>query len=56
MECTRECMVCLSDDVKKKKGHFIYNRGRAILIATGVKLLDTKYKFYGFSGDLIETI
>ena len=41
---------------RKKKGHFLYIGGRAVLIATGTKLLDTKYTFYGFNDDLIETI
>ena len=41
---------------RRKKGHFLYIRGRAILIATGTKLLDTKYTFYEFDADLIETI
>ena len=31
-------------------------QGRAILITTGTKLLDTKYAFCGFNDDLIETI
>ena len=26
--------------------------GRAVLIATGTKLLDTKYEFNGFNGNL----
>ena len=29
---------------------------RAILIATGSNLLDTKYKFYEFNDDLSDTI
>ena len=41
---------------KEKKGHFLYIGGRAILIATVTKLLDTKYAFYGFNDGLIETI
>ena len=41
---------------KRKKGCFLYIGGRAILITTGTKLLDTKYVFYGFNDDLIETI
>ena len=55
-----ECMVCLNEDAKKKKkkkkGHFLYIGGRAVLLATGAKLLDSKYEFYGFNDDLIETI
>ena len=49
-----EFMECLNEDAKKK--HSLYTRGRAILIATGSNLLDTKYKFYGFNGHLRETI
>ena len=41
---------------RRKKGHFLYIRGRAVLIITSTKLLDTKYAFYGFNDDLIETI
>ena len=45
---------------KKKKRLLLYIRGRAILIATGANLLDTKYNdtkynFYGFSDDLRDT-
>ena len=50
-----EFMECLNNDVWKKKGHFLYIGGRAILIATSVNLLDTKHKFYGFD-DLRDTI
>ena len=50
MECPKE------DTKKKKKGHFLYIGGRAIQIHTGSNLLDTKYKFYGFNGDLRDTI
>ena len=32
------------------------HRGRAVLITTGTNMLDTKYVFYGFNDDLIETI
>ena len=44
-------MECFNKDAykMKKKGHFLYIGGRANLIATGTKLLDTKYAFYGFS-------
>ena len=38
---------------EKKKGHFVYIGGRAVLITTGTKLLDTKYAFCGFNDDLI---
>lgn len=41
---------------KRKKGHFLYIGGRAVLIATGANLLDTKYEFYGFNDDLKDTI
>ena len=41
---------------KKKKWHFLYIGGRAVLITTVTKLLDTKNVFYGFNDDLIETI
>ena len=33
-----------------------YVRGRVVLIATGTKLLDTKYEVYGFNDDLIVII
>ena len=36
--------------------HFLYSWNRAVQIATGSKLLDTKYEFYGFSDDLKDTI
>ena len=35
----------------EEKGHILYIRNRAILIATGANLLDTKYEFQGFNGD-----
>ena len=41
---------------RRKKGHFLYIGGRAVLITTCTKLLDTKYLFCGFNDDLIETI
>ena len=41
---------------KKKIGHFLYIGDRDNQIATQAKLLNIKYEFYGFSGDLIETI
>ena len=41
---------------RRKKGHFLYIGGRAVLIATGANLLDTKYEFYGFNNDLKDTI
>ena len=41
---------------KRKKGHFLYIGGRAVLTGTGTKLLDTKYELYGFNDGLIETI
>ena len=51
-----EYKECLNEDAKKKKGHFVYIRGRAVLIDTGAKLLDTWYEFYGVNDDLIEAI
>ena len=36
--------------------HFLYIEGRDDQIATSTRLLSIKYEFYGFSGDLIETI
>ena len=50
-------MEYLNEDVKKK-GHFLYIRGRAVLIATYAKLLDTntKYEFCGFNDGLRDTI
>ena len=41
---------------RKKKGHFLYIGGRAVQIATGANLLDTKYEFYGVNDDLKDTI
>ena len=41
---------------KKEKWHFLYIRGRENQITNRTKLLNVKYKFYGFSGDLIEPI
>ena len=54
-------MEYLNEDAKKKikkkrKGPFLYIRGRDYKIATSAKLLDTKYKLYEFNDDLIETI
>ena len=51
-----EFMECLNENTKKKKGHFLYIGGRAILFTTGSNLLDTKYKFYGLNDDLQDTI
>ena len=42
--------------MRRRKKLILYNRGRDNQITTGAKLLDIKYEFYGFSGDLIETI
>ena len=39
-----------------EKGHFLYFRGTAILIATSAKLRDTKYELYRFNDDLRATI
>ena len=51
-----EFIRCLNEDAKKKKGHFLYIGGRAVLIATGSILLDTKYEFYELNDDLRDTI
>ena len=52
-----ECMECLNKDVKeKKKGQILYIMGGDDEITTNAKLLDIKYKFYEFSGDLIKII
>ena len=51
-----EFIECLNKDAKKKKGHFLYIRGRAVLITTVANLLDTKYEFYRFNDDLRDTI
>ena len=49
-------MDCLNKDVKKNDTSCTSLEGdRAILIATSVNLLDTKYEFYGFN-DLRDTI
>ena len=49
---------CLKEDAKKnkKKVFFLYIGTRAILIATGANLLDTKEEFYGFIDHLRGTI
>ena len=39
----------------KKRDTLPYNRGSYALLTTTAELLDIKYKFYGFGGDLIET-
>ena len=49
-----EFMECLNEDAKKKT--LLYIGGRAVLIVTGAKLLDTKYEFCGFNDDLRGTI
>ena len=51
-----EFMECLNEDMKKKKGHFLYIGGRAVLITTVSNLLDAKYKVHGFNGDIRDTI
>ena len=35
-------MECLNGDAKKEKEHFLYIRGKDILIAISANLLDTK--------------
>ena len=42
--------------IKKKKVHFLYIGGRAVLMATGANFFDTKYEFYAFNDDLRDTI
>ena len=54
-----ECMQCLNEGAQKKKNMMLsahQEYGRATLIATDAKLLDSKCKFYGFNDDLIEII
>ena len=51
-----EFMECLNKDAKKKKNTFSTSDSRAVQIATGSNLLDTKYEFYGFSDNLRDTI
>ena len=41
---------------RNRMWHFLYIRGRAVLIATGPNLLDTKYKFYRSNDNLRDTI
>ena len=41
---------------RKKDTSSLYIGGRAVIIATGAILLDTKYEFYGFDDDLKDTI
>ena len=41
---------------KKKEKTLSVHWGKAVLIATGSNLLDTKYEFYGFNNDLRDTI
>ena len=50
-----EFMECLNKNAKKKDT-FCTSGGRAVQIATGSNLLDTKYEFYGFIDDLRDTI
>ena len=52
-----ECLECLNEDAKKKKrGQIPYIRSGDGQITTSAKSLDIMYKFYEFSGDLIEII
>ena len=51
-----EFTECLNEDTKKEKGHFLYIGGRAVQIAIGSNLLDTKHEFYGFNDDLRDII
>ena len=41
---------------RRKEDTFCTSGGRAIQIATGSNLLDTKYELYEFSDDLRDTI
>ena len=51
-------MECLNEDAKKeeKKDALCTSGGRDDQIDSGAMLLNIKYEFYRFSGDLIETI
>ena len=44
------------DRRRKKENDTFCTSGRDDQIATRTKLFNIKYKFYGFGGDLIETI
>ena len=46
-------MECLNENEKKEKGHFLYIRGKAVIITTSSNLCD---KFYAFHDDLRDTI
>ena len=48
--------MSLQGCIEEEKVHFLYIRGRAVLITTGTKLLHTKYAFCRFNDVLIETI
>ena len=41
---------------RRRKRHFLYIGDRDDQIATSIRLLSVKYEFYGFSGDLTETM
>ena len=49
-------MECINKVTKKKRTYPVHWGCGDNQIATSAKLLDVKYKFYGFSGDLIEII
>ena len=54
-----EFMEYLNEDALKEKqlrGHFLYIKGRAVLIVSGANLLYTKYKFYRLNDDIRDTI
>ena len=54
-----ESMECLNEDTLKKKVEkydAFCTSGRDNQIATHATLLNIKYEFYGFGGDLIKTI
>ena len=48
-----ECMVCLNKVVKKKRTDPVHWGGGTIKL---LPVLNFKDRFYGFSGDLMETI
>ena len=59
-DISMESMECFNKDAQKnkeeRKWRFLYIADRDNLIATNAILLNIKYDFYGFNGDLIEAI
>ena len=55
-DISMEFMEYVNEDAKKKKKTISVHWGRAVLIATGSNLLDTKYESYEFNDDLRDTI